>query len=635
MLSMDEKSTTSATTFPLDEKESLRPDDSASVNAQDEDDGRGSTQPSSQVGSDPEARAFSEQLREISTMGPHSRQQAPIPRLTTSTHGGPGMLYSPSPIPVPNSFTGVSPSLARDPNSISFSPDEKLVEALGSVRDRVWVLKLEQDITDFVKDPMAQSFDLPQCNSFYRMLAHKMADYYLLGHTMDPMTSTVRLWKTPNCRIPPRLSEVTNPSTAASTPPPPLPQMKILRRNDNDTRPSSREGIIDGDSGSDVGKNKLPASREEREARYEAARLRILGSAKPVEDATLALPKESDGSASNSVVGRRKTRKQRSDSEDGFEARSAYSMYPQGNMPPSAQGGLNGYQQQEGISPHFGQPEQYGMQMPYGAPYTQQIPQPWSGGGYGPQPPQWGQGQYGQYDMAGHMQSMSIGSPDPMGNSPGHPMMGRSPSFSPASASNGYAHNYPPPQMYPGQYPGQFSNPMYPNGMPYQYGPQPNQFHGGRPFPSDPTYPPPGNYSPQPYFNPNSQAFVPRVPGPQYGRPPYSNPISPAISHTSASNGGTYPMQHPHPSQSASPYLGSQHHQGPPHQHLVQPNPRTLTHPLPQPVFAQQPNGPQNLQQKGSTIAKFAGASLPAKPPPPANESIRTPSGGQEAAKKT
>ena len=31
-------------------------------------------------------------------------------------------------------------------------PDERLVEALSSGRDRVWVLKLEQDIIDFVKD---------------------------------------------------------------------------------------------------------------------------------------------------------------------------------------------------------------------------------------------------------------------------------------------------------------------------------------------------------------------------------------------------------------------------------------------------------------------------------------------------
>lgn len=152
-LGMDEKSTTSATTFPLDEKESLRPDDSASVNAQEDDDGHGSTQPPSQIGSDPDARAFSEQLREISGMGQHGRQQAPNPRLMASDHPGPGMLYSPLPIAAPNNFAGVSTSLARDPSNISFPPDEKLLEALSSVRDRVWVLKLEQDITDFVKDP--------------------------------------------------------------------------------------------------------------------------------------------------------------------------------------------------------------------------------------------------------------------------------------------------------------------------------------------------------------------------------------------------------------------------------------------------------------------------------------------------
>lgn len=43
--------------------------------------------------------------------------------------------------------------------------------------------------------------DLPQCNSFYRMLAHKLADYYLLGHVVDNTVTAVRLYRTPTCRM--------------------------------------------------------------------------------------------------------------------------------------------------------------------------------------------------------------------------------------------------------------------------------------------------------------------------------------------------------------------------------------------------------------------------------------------------
>ncbi|KAF2864131.1 hypothetical protein K470DRAFT_209604, partial [Piedraia hortae CBS 480.64] len=68
----------------------------------------------------------------------------------------------------------------RVPSSVS--PDPRLLEALAHAHDRVWVLKLEQDISDFLKNETDMFLDLPQCNSYHRLLAYKMADYYLLGH---------------------------------------------------------------------------------------------------------------------------------------------------------------------------------------------------------------------------------------------------------------------------------------------------------------------------------------------------------------------------------------------------------------------------------------------------------------------
>ena len=43
--------------------------------------------------------------------------------------------------------------------------------------------------------------DLPPCNSFCRLLAHKLADYYALTHFVDNAVSSVRLYRTPYCRV--------------------------------------------------------------------------------------------------------------------------------------------------------------------------------------------------------------------------------------------------------------------------------------------------------------------------------------------------------------------------------------------------------------------------------------------------
>ncbi|KAL9041959.1 MAG: hypothetical protein Q9214_003931, partial [Letrouitia sp. 1 TL-2023] len=67
--SLDGKSTASGTAFALDEKESLRPDDSASAKAVEEEDlysGPGTGAQSSRVGSEAGSRAFRDQFNEVS-----------------------------------------------------------------------------------------------------------------------------------------------------------------------------------------------------------------------------------------------------------------------------------------------------------------------------------------------------------------------------------------------------------------------------------------------------------------------------------------------------------------------------------------------------------------------------------------
>lgn len=159
--SLDGKSVASATTFALDEKESIRPDDSASLRAVEEEDVASppdSVAADSRVGSDGgAARAFRDQLHEISVMGPSPLRGAPPGRFPNPHVNSSHSLYDPNHTPEvvgsPMSQPPVNgmPSVL-EPHSLPPSPDSKLVEALESPRDRLFVLKIEQDFIDFIKD---------------------------------------------------------------------------------------------------------------------------------------------------------------------------------------------------------------------------------------------------------------------------------------------------------------------------------------------------------------------------------------------------------------------------------------------------------------------------------------------------
>lgn len=160
--SLDGKSTTSGTTFALDEKESLRPDDSASVKAaEDEDFGSGpaSGTQNSRVGSEAGSRAFRDQFYEITeSIGSGSHRMHPLSRRTIVgiEEEGPQMTRSPltSALPAPVNLPHPDIIAPKAP-TIDYKyqePDEKLFEALESPKDRLFLLRLEQEVITFVKD---------------------------------------------------------------------------------------------------------------------------------------------------------------------------------------------------------------------------------------------------------------------------------------------------------------------------------------------------------------------------------------------------------------------------------------------------------------------------------------------------
>jgi len=431
--------------------------------------------------------------------------------------------------------------------------------------------------------------------------------------------------------------------------------MKILRRGGPEGRSNSREDANrdnEGDSGSDSGKNKPPATLEERAARYEAARLRILGSAKPSEDPP-ALGKE-DESRSSSAAGKKKNnRKQRSDSEDGFEARSAYNTFS--NNPNNAMSDTNQMYSNfsnAGALPYnqsmqYDQTGQYGSdhqsmmntaagpyqwyQHDYSNTHDQSVPH-WQQNGHG--------GGYGGYDMSSHFQqNMSFQQQSSPAHYPANPAaqsMGNVPSLSGQWQSQ--AGSGSPPQNYGPQYQ---NMPSQMNGQPYAYGVLPGQSFGGKR--QNPNHPLPGSFNRQQSFNPQSQAFTPGHPSQQPMPAPYMNSYSQ----------GQQPGQQPYQLQrqgstqsqvsSHGQAYGGQMYNGHPQNGSPGgslPSAQGLTHPLPQPVFSQtMPYGGRQMNQQQQTqmgiypqntygsaqntpnaakssLAKFGGASLPAKPPP-------------------
>lgn len=80
---------------------------------------------------------------------------------------------------------------------------EFLVNTLkNNPRDRMMLLKLEQDILDFISNIESQRRKFPPMTSYHRMLLHRVAAYFGLDHNVDQTGKCVIINKTSNTRIP-------------------------------------------------------------------------------------------------------------------------------------------------------------------------------------------------------------------------------------------------------------------------------------------------------------------------------------------------------------------------------------------------------------------------------------------------
>ncbi|KAK3360081.1 hypothetical protein B0T25DRAFT_565026 [Lasiosphaeria hispida] len=576
--SLDGKSITSGTTFALDEKESLRPDDSASMKAAAEDDDafsvRGSYIAGSRMGSDIAARFRGIQLgdmplRPIATthvLAGNQGQGVATPQSGSSDK----LPVVEAKLPLVGG--AVAPDALAVNGFLSQNPDEKLLEAMQSPKDRLFLLRLENQVIEFVQDSKEPFMDLPPSNSFCRMLTHKLADYYHMTHSFEQAAGSVRIFRTPFCRIPPSLSSVAVNASNSSSPAPAILPRKIMRRGEEGEFGSGSAGPSKptSEAGGDEKHGKEKLTREEREEAYNRARLRIFGNPEKTEASTPegedanGVSRASSLSAKDrsNVGGKRKTNKQRRDDSESFDSRSQYVVWcgPQqstwAQAPTAPQ-----YFPANGspYNPQFQQPYQAAIQP---AAYTpsQPYPQMMPNSGFGPQYsaiPTYPTPPVPQVAPPPQQQRYQPPNPPPMAPAYSAPV----PNI-PVPQQNLPQPNLPQPSLtQPAWSQPTFSQPAYPPtrasptpaGIPYAYGQLPASFN-----PHDPKsqHPIPGSYNRQ-AFNPKSQTFVPA--------------------------NGIVPMQPP------NPYGGSSPHHGSPQFHSPHMSYNGFQQPLPQPGYGPGP----------------------------------------------
>ncbi|KAK5941791.1 hypothetical protein PMZ80_005742 [Knufia obscura] len=349
--SFDTKSLASVTTFAMDDKESIRPDDSASVRAADDENPYAALSRNSSFQHDSEhtthrsARVFPANVtipgRRFPTLAnPPRFGNLPISPVLECQD-----VHMPQP-----SVQMISPDEPRAPTTtVTIPPDEKLLDALASAKERLPLLQLEEKVLMFLNST-SDVLELPPQNSFARLLTHKLADYYSLAHAVNEDNTSVRIFRSGH-RLPPTpLAQIVKSVQPGNTVAPAAAAMKIMRREQlgnrqfsagNSTAPSSSvpskatsENGVEGPSEdgltspteSTPSRDKSKLTREEREAQYKAARERIFADFQESMQSESASNEENSASMSrsSSSSGKKKIRRNKQPKDDSFEARSAF-----------------------------------------------------------------------------------------------------------------------------------------------------------------------------------------------------------------------------------------------------------------------------------------------------------------------
>ncbi|XP_021097175.1 R3H domain-containing protein 2 isoform X10 [Heterocephalus glaber] len=129
-------------------------------------------------------------------------------------------------------------------------------------RDRMMLLKLEQEILEFINDNNNQFKKFPQMTSYHRMLLHRVAAYFGMDHNVDQTGKAVIINKTSNTRIPEqRFSEHIKDEKNTE-----FQQRFILKRDDasmdRDDNQTGQNGYLNDIRGHREGLSRTSSSRQ-------------------------------------------------------------------------------------------------------------------------------------------------------------------------------------------------------------------------------------------------------------------------------------------------------------------------------------------------------------------------------------
>ncbi|KAF8970741.1 hypothetical protein BGZ46_010408 [Entomortierella lignicola] len=149
--------------------------------------------------------------------------------------------------------------------------DEFLVNALKSRQDRLFLLKLDREFCNFLNNPSQEHLEFPALNSYYRMVIHRVANYFKITRVVDPQQKKIMLFKTEQSAIPAlRFSHLVVEEEEQ-----PVKPVKLLLRNPN--RNTNDASTPEGSSEPD----RKTMSIKEREEAYAKARARIFNDEVP------------------------------------------------------------------------------------------------------------------------------------------------------------------------------------------------------------------------------------------------------------------------------------------------------------------------------------------------------------------
>ncbi|XP_064472332.1 cAMP-regulated phosphoprotein 21-like isoform X2 [Ornithodoros turicata] len=190
------------------------------------------------------------------------------------------------------SLEGSSPSLSRDSSTETYTDstgidlEQFIVETLHkNHKDRVMMLKIEQDLINFIKDAKRPSHKFQQMSSYHRMLVHRVAAYFGLDHNVDQSGTSVIVNKTRNTRLPDvRFKDQIREDLLQEE-----PKKSILKR-DSTSFEDGKESP-ERQSSTDSRRSK---SIEQREEEYEKARARIFNQDEGVGGSPLSRSSQED-----------------------------------------------------------------------------------------------------------------------------------------------------------------------------------------------------------------------------------------------------------------------------------------------------------------------------------------------------